>query len=826
MIGKRKGWITRHGCVLLFAILFFSQSAAGYVLQTIEDFRRQLTTVHWTDSQIRAGIPFLIHVDSFPFAEADMLRIVRESFLAWEEVETAAISFREQGTGRFRSASQDGRNMVVYDATGSQIGVPPGSGVIAVTRVNWNNQGEITDADIVFNGRDFQFSITQNNTPQGQVDMQDVLTHEIGHFVGLDHTPLVGAPDVRPTMNPFLTKEAPRVARSLEADDRAGISALYPSNQAQSSGSIFGSVRHSDGRSAFGVHVVTYQAGTNTFVASALSGALDDGGYQIAGLPPGAYQVAIEPLNGEISHQNFGGIFDRSFDANFKKKYYNNAQIILVEAGGETVGIDFVLGSEAPTISNSVLPANTPDQIGPYQISAQIQDNEGVIAADLVYRIDGGTLQTLPLGLAEDHLYVGGIPGQKTGRVIEYRLRARDGDGNETVYPEYTLPMFQFEVFAFSGEPVLYVAMRHSNAISVFDTGPEREVARIFSGGETPLSVVLSKDGKYLFVANIGSGRPDNRIAVIETATHKVAAIIEVGNAPLDMAISPDGRRIYVSNSEDLSVSVLDVAELREIRKLPVATAGTGPFGILVAPDGARLYVTDIEADRIVIVDAELGNFLGQVSLVPSPRSMALSARGDRLYVAGFNGGISVVDTDTRSVLQTIDTAQGVFRLALSADGKRLFASDPFDANLVVVDLEQNQVVSVVPALSGGLSTRDLTLSEDGRLLYVSNQDSDDLLFFDTASLQIVRSFKLGDGPRGIAVLSSPFGQEDLQWVGGDFDGSGQVDFSDFLVFALGFGASVADLRFDARLDFDRDDRIGFFDFLVFAGIFGRGVGL
>ena len=41
------------------------------------------------------------------------------------------------------------------------------------------------------------------------------------------------------------------------------------------------------------------------------------------------------------------------------------------------------------------MPVNTPDQIGPYRISAQIQDSEGVVAADLLYRIDGGVLQTL-----------------------------------------------------------------------------------------------------------------------------------------------------------------------------------------------------------------------------------------------------------------------------------------------------------------------------------------------------------------------------------------------------------------------------------------------
>ena len=190
---------------------------------------------------------------------------------------------------------------MVYDPVGTQIGAPRGSGVIAVTRVSWNNVGEITDADIVFNGRDFDFSISENGTGRGQVDLQDVLTHEIGHFIGLDHTPLVGSPSVRPTMNPFNTAEAPRIARTLEADDKAGVSALYPSATAGTLGSISGSVRHPDERGAYGVHVVAYKAGTNTFVTSRLTGASSTGNFTLSGLPPGDYQVAIEPLDGEIT---------------------------------------------------------------------------------------------------------------------------------------------------------------------------------------------------------------------------------------------------------------------------------------------------------------------------------------------------------------------------------------------------------------------------------------------------------------------------------------------------------------------------------------------
>ena len=116
---------------------------------------------------------------------------------------------------------------------------------------------------------------------------------------------------------------------------------------------------------------------------------------------------------------------------------------------------------------------------------------------------------------------------------------------------------------------------------------------------------------------------------------------------------------------------------------------------------------------------------------------------GDRLYVAGFEGGISVVDPEAGEVVETIDTpSAGIFRLALSPDGRRLYATDRINANLLVVDLHRNRVTSTLPALTGGRETRDLAVSSDGRLIYVANQDSNDLLFFDAASLQIVKSLR------------------------------------------------------------------------------------
>ena len=55
-----------------------------------------------------------------------------------------------------------------------------------------------------------------------------------------------------------------------------------------------------------------------------------------------------------------------------------------------------------------------------------------------------------------------------------------------------------------------------------------------------------------------------------------------------------------------------------------------------------------------------------------------------------------------------------------------------------------------------------------------------------------------------------------------DFNGDGQTDLADFLLFVEQFGLSRGDAGYDARYDLDGDGSIGFGDFLIFANAFGQ----
>jgi len=81
--------------------------------------------------------------------------------------------------------------------------------------------GDILDADVVFNSSEFSLSLDPASADD--IDVQAVLTHEIGHVLGLAHSDVPGA-----TMQPEAPGFATAELETLEPDDMAGICAIYP----------------------------------------------------------------------------------------------------------------------------------------------------------------------------------------------------------------------------------------------------------------------------------------------------------------------------------------------------------------------------------------------------------------------------------------------------------------------------------------------------------------------------------------------------------------------------------------------------------------------
>lgn len=95
---------------------------------------------------------------------------------------------------------------------------------IAITKIAHDpSTGEIVDADVEINDGGFVFSY-DDSPASNQVDFLSMLTHELGHFYGLDHSA-----DAHATMYAtYATSPADAMeARTLSQDDIDGICTLY-----------------------------------------------------------------------------------------------------------------------------------------------------------------------------------------------------------------------------------------------------------------------------------------------------------------------------------------------------------------------------------------------------------------------------------------------------------------------------------------------------------------------------------------------------------------------------------------------------------------------
>ncbi|MCB9728292.1 MAG: matrixin family metalloprotease [Deltaproteobacteria bacterium] len=92
---------------------------------------------------------------------------------------------------------------------------------VALTLVHFDNRrGAIVDVDMVLNAAWFGFA-TEADCQPSDADLDAVLTHELGHFFGLDHSTVPEA-TMAPTSGPGDCQK-----RDLAPDDIAGFCAIY-----------------------------------------------------------------------------------------------------------------------------------------------------------------------------------------------------------------------------------------------------------------------------------------------------------------------------------------------------------------------------------------------------------------------------------------------------------------------------------------------------------------------------------------------------------------------------------------------------------------------
>jgi YVTN family beta-propeller protein len=221
---------------------------------------------------------------------------------------------------------------------------------------------------------------------------------------------------------------------------------------------------------------------------------------------------------------------------------------------------------------------------------------------------------------------------------------------------------------------------------------------------------------------------------------------------------------------------------LRTARRLLVLGLCALP---LVAQAG-RAYVSNEDGHTVTVIDTATNAVINTIAVGKRPRGIQLSHDEKTLFVA-LSGlpkcppsvpdeeceklerdltadGVAAVDTKTLQVTKVFQAGSDPEQFDLTAAGL-LFVANEDSATTTVLDTRTGAIVAHVPV---GKEPEGVRVSPDGAWVLVTNESDNSISIVDTKRLKVVRSVQVGKRPRDIAF--TPDGK--TAYVSGEFDSS------------------------------------------------------
>jgi YVTN family beta-propeller protein len=184
---------------------------------------------------------------------------------------------------------------------------------------------------------------------------------------------------------------------------------------------------------------------------------------------------------------------------------------------------------------------------------------------------------------------------------------------------------------------------------------------------------------------------------------------------------------------------------------------GEKPFGAAPSPDGAYLAVSNdgTHTQSLSLVDVRTRAVVEHIDYT-APEALFIgllwSPDGSKLYAAaGGNDKIRVYtradDRLTEQAPITLPKRSFPSGLTITPDGKRLYVADNGTGAMSTVDTLTGQVIGTVGT---GPNPFTVGLSADGRTAYVSNWGSNTVSAVDTASMTVRTTLTVGSHPTAI----------------------------------------------------------------------------
>ena len=311
-------------------------------------------------------------------------------------------------------------------------------------------------------------------------------------------------------------------------------------------------------------------------------------------------------------------------------------------------------------------------------------------------------------------------------------------------------------------EARIFVACETAKVVDVYQGFPARKVGEV-KVGEYPHNISASNNGKYVATAL----RNDGTISVIDVAAIKEIARIPVGTTPHDLAWAPDDSLLYVTHEFQSYFSIIDTKTWKLLKHVDVKFA---QHDVAISFDGSELWFTMNHYRGILVLDRQtlkvkkeitgFANGAHDLTLIPERDEVFVTSSGFIEKSSDANPFVLVFDTKTYKLKDSKPMGFYPFHSVkkfrdgffLEPNLPTFWLSDRGLGGVLEIDIAERKVIT---QLKTGKSPFHMSAGPGG-LIYVANHDDSTVSVVDTNKRVVVETIKVAKDPHVVVVVPAP----------------------------------------------------------------------
>jgi YVTN family beta-propeller protein len=166
-----------------------------------------------------------------------------------------------------------------------------------------------------------------------------------------------------------------------------------------------------------------------------------------------------------------------------------------------------------------------------------------------------------------------------------------------------------------------------------------------------------------------------------------------------------------------------------------------------------QVYVTDT-ASGVSVIDSSTNTVVNTVPVTGESFGVAITPNGQFAYVSNnFPGVISVINTSTHAIVDTVAVGDNPYGIAITPNGQYAYVTNG-DSSVLVIATSTNTVIATIGV---GENPTQLGITPNGQYAYVSNTSGNTVSVIATSTNTVIATIGVGDMPEGVAI--TPNGQ-------------------------------------------------------------------